>query len=136
MTSGRTDEVVAIFNTNPDLVALLRFALERAGFVVVIGHIHDLRNGALDLPDFLQQHNPRVIVYDLVMPYDRNWAFMRHVREGDLMDGRQFVLSAPNERAVHDVVGTDETVYQIVDEGDIDRIVQAVKEAAKSRPTR
>src|SRR5215212_4759748 len=80
MTSSRTDEVVAIFNTNPDLVALVRFALERAGFVVVIGHIHDLRSGALDLPDFLQQHNPRVIVYDLVMPYDRNWAFMRHVR--------------------------------------------------------
>ena len=31
--------VVAIINTNPDLVALLRFELQRAGFVVVIAHI-------------------------------------------------------------------------------------------------
>jgi DNA-binding NarL/FixJ family response regulator len=135
VTDAKSD-VVAIFNTNPDLVSILRFALERAGFIVVIGHVHDIRTGALDLPDFIVQHQPRVIIYDLVMPYDRNWAFLNHLRGSDLMMGRYFVLSAPNERAVREIVGPNEHVYEVVGDQDIDRIVLAVREAAKSRPTR
>jgi DNA-binding NarL/FixJ family response regulator len=129
-------DVVAVFNSNPDMVAMLRFALERAGFIVVIGHVHDVRNGMLDLPDYIRQHQPRVIVYDVVMPYDRNWNFMAHLRDSDAMDGRHFVLTAPNASALHAVVGTNERVYEIVDEGDLDAVVQAVREAAKSRAVR
>lgn len=129
-------DVVAVFNSNPDVVTLLRFALERAGFVVVIGHVHDVRSGALDLPDFVRQHQPRVIVYDLVMPYDRNWNFMSHLRDSDTMQGRHFVLTAPNAPGMRHVVGTDEKIYEIVNEGDIDAVVQAVREAAKARATR
>lgn len=129
-------DVVAVFNSNPDIVTLLRFSLERAGFVVVIGHVHDVRSGALDLPDFVRQHEPKVIVYDLVMPYDRNWHFMSHLRDSEAMRGRQFVLTAPNSDATRKIVQTDEKIYEIVDEGDLDSVVQAVREAAKSRPTR
>ena len=74
-------QVVALFNTNPDLLDIVRLGLERAGFIVVIGHVHDIRTGALELAPFMDQHRPKVVVYDLVMPYDRNWAFMKHVRE-------------------------------------------------------
>jgi DNA-binding NarL/FixJ family response regulator len=128
--------VVAVFNSNSDLVALLRFALERAGFIVIVGHVQDVRSGTLDLPGFLKQHDPRVIVYDVVMPYETNWAFMAHLRDRSEMRGRHFVLTAPNVRAVHQMVGTDETVYEIVREGDLDAIVQAVREAAKARAVR
>ena len=129
-------EVVAVFNSNPDIVTLVRYALERAGFIVVTGHVHEIRSGALDLPDYVRQHQPRVIVYDMVMPYDRNWQFMAHLRGSDAMNGRHFVITAPNGAAVQKIVGTDETIYEIVQEGDLDAIVQAVREAAKSRPVR
>jgi DNA-binding NarL/FixJ family response regulator len=129
-------EVVAIFNSNPDVVTMLRFALERAGFVVVVGHVHDVRSGMLDLPDFIHQHEPRVIVYDVVMPYDRNWHFMSHLRDSDTLKGRHFVLTAPNAAAIRAIVSPSETVYEIVDEGDLDTVVQAVREAAKARPVR
>ncbi len=129
-------DVVAVFNSNPDVVALIRFALERAGFIVVTGHVHEIRSGALDLPDYVRQHQPRVIVYDLVMPYDRNWQFMAHLRDSDAMRGRHFVVTAPNSAAAQKIVGTDETIYEIVQEGDFDAIVQAVREAAKARPVR
>ena len=129
-------DVVAVFNSNPDIVNMMRFALERAGFVVVIGHVHDVRSGALDLPDFVRLHEPRVIVYDLVMPYDRNWHFMSHLRDSDVMHGRHFVLTAPNAPAMQKVVGTNEKIYEIVDDGDINAVVQAVREAARARPTR
>jgi CheY-like chemotaxis protein len=129
-------DVVAVFNSNPDVLALLRLALERGGFVVVIGHVHDVRSGTLDLPDFIRQHDPRVIVYDLVMPYDRNWNFMEHLRDSETMQGRHFVVTAPNGSASRAIIPTDEKIYEIVDEGDIDAVVQAVREAAKARPTR
>jgi DNA-binding NarL/FixJ family response regulator len=128
--------VAAVFNSNPDLVALLRFALERAGFVVIVGHVHDVRSGRLDLRDFVRQHDPRVIVYDLVMPYDSNWNFLAHLRDSETMQGRHFVVTAPNSAAIRATIGTNERIYEIVNEGDIDAVVQAVREAAKARPTR
>jgi CheY-like chemotaxis protein len=129
-------DVVAIFNSNADLVSLLRFALERAGFVVVIGHVQDVRSGMLDLSDFVSQHEPRVIVYDVVMPYDSNWNFLSHIRNSASMQGRHFVITAPNVDAVDRVVGPNEMVYEIVTEGDLDSIVQAVREASKARLVR
>ena len=129
-------QVVALFNTNPDLLDIVRLGLERAGFIVVTGHVHDIRTGALDLGPFIDQHRPNVIVYDLVMPYDRNWAFMKHVREHPTMNGRQFVLTTPNQRAAQGVVGRDEQVHEVVSDKDVDGIITAVRDALKSRPTR
>jgi DNA-binding NarL/FixJ family response regulator len=127
--------VVAIVNTNPDLVELLKARIEAAGFVALVIHIADIRAG-LDLETVLEQHDPRVIVYDVVPPYERNWRFLQHLRD-TLLDGRQFVLTSPNQRALSRVVGRDEKVYEIVEDGtDIDAIVQAVKEASKARSTR
>ena len=129
-------QVVAMFNTNPDLLEIVRLGLERAGFIAVTGHVHDIRTGALDLGPFLEQHHPNVIVYDLVMPYDRNWEFMKHVREHPMMKGRQFVITTPNRRAAEAVVGRDEQVHEVVSDKDIDAIIMAVRDALKSRPTR
>src|SRR6188472_3433691 len=98
-------EVVALFNTNPDMLDVLRLGLERAGFIAVIGHIHDIRTGALELGPFIDRHQPKVIVYDLVMPYDLNWAFMTYVRQHPTMQGRKFVISTPNPHAAQTAVG-------------------------------
>jgi len=64
--------VVAIVNTNPDLVELLRMRMEAAGFVAIVIHVADIRAG-LDLGAVVAQHQPQVIVYDVVMPYESNW---------------------------------------------------------------
>ena len=128
-------EVVALFNTNPDLLDIVRLGLERAGFICVIGHIHDIRTGALDLVPFIEQHRPKVIVYDLVMPYDRNWAFMKHLQGHDVMKDRHFVVTTPNLRAAQAVVGRQE-VHEIVGDNDVNEIITAVRDAVKARPTR
>jgi DNA-binding NarL/FixJ family response regulator len=126
--------VVAVVNTNPDLVELLKVRIEVAGFVVLVIHIADIRAG-LDVAAVVAQHDPKVIVYDVVPPYERNWRFLQHLRETAL-DGRRFVLTSPNEHALAKLVGRDERVYEVLnDGGDIDAIVQAVREAARARPT-
>lgn len=134
--NAATAEVVALFNTNPDMLDIVRLGLEKVGFIAVLGHVHDIRTGALDLGPFIEQHHPKVIVYDLVMPYDRNWEFMKHVREHPMMNGRQFVITTPNLRAAQAVVGRDQHVHEVVSDADVDAIIMAVREATKARPTR
>jgi len=126
--------VVAVVNTNPDLVEVLKARIESAGFVVLVIHVAEIRAG-LDVRAIFAQHDPKVIVYDVVPPYERNWRLLQHLRE-TMLNGRQFVLTSPNERALGKLVGRDETVYEILNDGaDIDVIVQAVREAARARPT-
>jgi DNA-binding response OmpR family regulator len=129
-----TQPVVAVVNTNPDLVELLKVQIEKAGFVVLVIHINDIRQG-LDIGAVLEQHDPQVIVYDVVFPYERNWRFLQHLRE-TTFNGRRFVITTPNEAGVRQLVGRDERVYEVLDDGgDTDAIVQAVREAARARPT-
>ncbi len=126
--------VAAVINTNPDLVELLKSRIEAAGFVVLTMHLAEIRAG-LVLRGVLEAHQPSVIVFDVVMPYDRNWRFLQHLRETTLK-GYRFVLTSPNAAALRKIVGRDEQIYEILDDsGDIDAIVQAVREAARARPT-
>ena len=130
---GKTP-VVAVINTNPDLVDLLKDRIEAAGLVVLVMHISELRAG-LDVGAVLAQHDPQVIVYDVVAPLIRSWRFLEHLRE-TVFKGRRFVLTCPNATALTNLVGKDEKVYEILDDGgDIDAIVQAVREAVRARPT-
>ena len=125
--------VVAIVNTNPDLVELLRARIEAAGFVVLVIHIAEIRAG-LDVERVLEQHDPAVIIYDVVLPYEPNWRFLQHLRETSFQ-GRRFVLTTPNQDGLKRLVGKDEKVYEILDVGgDVDAIVQAVREASRARP--
>ena len=126
--------VVAIINTNPDLVELLKARIEAAGCVALVLHIAEIRAG-LDVERIIAQHDPKVIVYDVVMPYERNWRFLEHLRETMFRDQR-FVLTTPNEKGLRSLVGKDERIYEILDDtADIDTIVQAVREAVRARPT-
>ena len=134
MKSASRQPVVAVVNTNPDLVELLKAQIERAGFVVLINHVADIRSG-LDVGSILAQHDPDVVVYDVVFPHENNWRFLQHLRE-TMFQGRRFVLTTPNEAGIRRLVGKDERVYEVVDAGgDTDAIVQAVREAARARPT-
>lgn len=133
----QTPTVVAIVNTNPDLVRILRMSLEKAGFVVFVLHIEDIKLGAADVDSFLRQHDPKVIVYDVAPPYEMNWRFLDHLRTATGFEGRQFVLTSVNVRRVQEIVGTDETVYEVAGEpDDVAAVIRAVKEASRARATR
>jgi DNA-binding response OmpR family regulator len=128
---------VAIVNTTPDAVQMLRQALTTAGFVVVSCYTHDIRDGKVDLEAFVRQHRPRVIAYDLAPPYAANFQLFEHVRAMPAVQGCQFVLTSVNPSNVSNLVGRDDRVYEVVDrEEDLMRLVQAVKEASRARPTR
>jgi DNA-binding response OmpR family regulator len=128
---------VAIVNTTPDAIEMLRSVLYSAGFVVVSCFTHDIRDGKTDFEAFMRQHRPRVIVYDLAPPYEQNFRLFQHVRSMPVVEGAQFVMTSVNPPNVTRLVGRDERVYEVVDrEEDLMKLVRAVKEASRARPTR
>ena len=130
---ARSRPVVAVINTAPDAVDLLKDALEQAALLVVTGYTHDIRDGKLDLEAFLRTHQPRVIVYDIAPPYDRNWEFLQHLRS-TVLSGYRFVLTSVNPRHVEALVGRDQKVYEVVGRADdLGEIVRATREALRAR---
>lgn len=133
----RVPSVVAILNSNEDLVELMRVQLETAGFVVVSGHIGAAKRGSFNLRQFIEQHEPCVVVFDLVPPYDRNWAFLEHLRGDPVFQRRQFVLTSANAKQAEAIAGRAEHIYEIIGKPyDLDAVVQAVREASRSRPVK
>lgn len=129
--------VVAIVDTNPEIVRILRTSLENAGFVAIDLPIEDIKTGVANLKSMIEEHDPRVIVYDIAPPYEQSWRFLEHLRSTTDFRGRQFVLTAVNVRAVRETLRREETVYEILGKDpDIMEIVRAVKEASRARPTR
>jgi DNA-binding NtrC family response regulator len=137
MTSfAGVQDVVLVINTSPDVVDILKDVLERAGFLVVTAFTWAIQNASVDLEALRRTHRPKVVVYDIAPPYERNWAFFLHLKQHVLQDVR-FVLTSMNVAHVEGLVGRDERVYEVVGKPhDLDMIVRATKEAARARPTR
>ena len=135
--SSNAPIVVAVINTNPELVRVLRVSLERAGFVTFAMHIEDIKTGDANVKSLLDEHDPRVVVYDLAPPYDVHWRFLDHLRKSTDFRDRRFVLTSVNVKAAQRIVNMEEAVYEVVGQDtDILEVVRAVKEASRARPTR
>jgi CheY-like chemotaxis protein len=132
-----TPPVVAVFNTSPDTVDLLRVVLQQAGFVVVSTFTFHIRDGVVDLETFMRQHAPNVILYDVAPPYDANWALFQHLKAHTALAGCHFVITSPNAAQVQKLADRTERVFEVIGKPyDLDEIVRATKEALRTRPTR
>ncbi len=134
--TGKLDwmATVAVFNASEDVVAMLRIAIEAAGFETVTGHVPDIKAGRLDFVAFMKQHNPVVVVYDLAPPYRENWTFLQTILNTEEAQGRQFVLTTANKQLLREVTGYSVDYLEISEKPDnMAAIVAAVKEAVKSR---
>ena len=123
--------LVAVINSNDDLVNLLRETLEDEGLNVVTTHIHDIKAGREDLPRFLKKHDPDVIVYDLAPPYAENWRFLGLLRGA--FGERGLVLTTVNRKALRRSVGRVEAHEIEGRRSDLARVVRSVLDALKTR---
>ena len=127
--------VVAIFNSNDDIVEMLRFALEQAGLIVVSGHVDAIRRGQQRLSDFVEEHNPSAILYDVVPPYDRSWRFLEHLRQTPSLRGRRFVITSTNPQRVREVAGEEHVLEIVGKPHDLEAIVTTVESATRGQDT-
>jgi DNA-binding response OmpR family regulator len=120
--------VVAVFNTSPDTVDLLRIVLEDAGFVVVSAFTYELRDGNVDLEAFCRQHAPSIVIYDVAPPYEPNWRLFLHMRAADVLRNCQFVVTTTHVAHVSRLAEPGLDLFEIVGKPyDLGRIVERVK---------
>ena len=59
---------------------------------------------------FLSRHDPAVIVYDVSIPYDKNWTFLRLLLDSESMHGRKVVLTTTNKNRLEEARRAHECV--------------------------
>jgi CheY-like chemotaxis protein len=121
--------VIAIFNSSSEVLELVRDSLQQAGFQSVVAQVDDLKHGRLDMISFVEEHRPDVIVYDVAPPYDTNWTFLRLMRNSKVMQGRAFVVTTTNKRALEDLIGPNDAVELLCKPYDLEQIVNACSKA-------
>jgi len=121
---------VAILNTSEDTIALLCEIVTEEGWSATSDYIVEFRRDRQDISAFFQKHQPKVVIYDLAVPYEENWQFLREcvVPASGLSHG-QFVLTTTNKGALEQLVGQTPTIELIAKPFDIDEVVQAVHRA-------
>jgi DNA-binding NtrC family response regulator len=132
MASAPEPNVVAIINSNEDIVEAIRLIIDDAGFSTVGAHLVDFKKGKKDLVAFLQEHNPRVIVLDIAPPYEENWNFFQLMKSSQAAEGCHFVLTTTNKKVLEDLVGKTPTIELVGKPFDLDEIVKAVQKMMKA----
>lgn len=51
-----------------------------------------------------------MIVYDVSIPYEKNWAFLRLLLDSESMRGRKVVLTTTNKQRLEELVGAHRRV--------------------------
>jgi CheY-like chemotaxis protein len=124
--------VVALINTTPDVIDMLRIAFEQAGFVAVSTFTHMIRDGDIDIQAFMRQHRPDVIVYDIAPPYKSNWQLFLHIVQSPGVSGCPVVLTSTNPDRVRELGGTALPVFEVVETPyEIMRLIEAATQAIK-----
>jgi CheY-like chemotaxis protein len=106
--------VVAVFNTSPDTVEMLRLVLEQAGYVVMGLYTYDARDGKIDLEALFRQHEPDVVIYDIAPPYEKNWREFQHMCSLPALAKRKFVLTTTNLQRVQEATDNPPEIFEIV----------------------
>ena len=119
--------VVAIANTNEDIIELLRMVMEREGFVTAGFHLADIKDRRIDFNDFLEQHDPAAIIFDIPPPYEEYWTLVSSLRLLPSMQSRGVVITSTDKVHLERRVGSTEAMEFVGKPNDTQDVVEAVK---------
>jgi CheY-like chemotaxis protein len=128
-TLPATARRVAVLDTSEEVAETLQGVLEDEGWTTAVAYVVDFKRGRQDFAAFLAEHDPEVIVFDIALPYAENWAYFQSLQQHPAAQGRRFVVTSTNERAVERLVGPV-PLHEILGRPfDLEAFVQAVRRA-------
>ena len=129
MVTPQRIPVLAIVNASEEVTAMLAALFRMEGFRVVSAFPIDLKRGQPDPATFLRQHAPQVVVWDIGIPYEENWAFFQLVQENEADHGGRFVVTTTNKAALERLVGATAAHEVLGKPYDLNELVAAVRRA-------
>jgi CheY-like chemotaxis protein len=125
--------IIAVLNSNQDVLRLIRSTLEDEGYTVATEHIISFRNGDVDLVQFMTDHWPAVVVYDLAPPYKENWNFLRLVRRIPEFTTVPLVLTTVNKAALEQAVGETDAFELIGTRDNLAPVIERINRIVRPR---
>lgn len=123
-----TRPTVLILNGSEDLLSVLSELLQAEGIHAVCARTPDIERGREDFPKLVQQYNPAAIVFDVSVPFGRNWATFQELSARPEVSGRPFVLTTTNREGAEEYTGSD-IIELLLKPYDIGQFITAVKGA-------
>jgi CheY-like chemotaxis protein len=124
---------ITVLNSSAETIEILKIALEEQGYAVSTGHVADVKKGQLDVIDFVAEHQPDVIIFDVAIPYEENWRFLRLLQSSDAVKDVKWVITTTHKKRLEELVGECGEVYEVVGKPyDLIQITNAVKNALAS----
>ncbi len=122
--------LVAVLDASEDLNNMLTEALDMEGYETVSDFVIEFRKGKKDILSFLNKYQPKVIIYDIALPYEENWQFFNYVR-GIVHKDCRFVLVTTNKKVLDHLTGEGEAFEVIGKPFDLDTLLEAVRTSAE-----
>jgi DNA-binding response OmpR family regulator len=128
------NRTVALFNASDDTVEMVQRMLSANGIECLAGcHFADLKKGVVDFAQFLAEHDPQVVIFDISPPYAENWQLFETLRETSSMEKRGLVLTTTNKNRLDETVGANSTAIEIVGKPyDLQQISTAITSAMRT----
>jgi CheY-like chemotaxis protein len=121
---------IIVLNSSAETIEILKIALEEQGYAVSTGHVADVKKGQLDVLDFVAEHQPDAIIYDVAIPYEENWRFLRLLQSSEALKDVKWVITTTHKKRLEELVGECGEVYEVVGKPyDLVQITSAVKNA-------
>ena len=124
-----TKPLVGVFNTSVELAELLEAALTDEGYRTTALFTHEVKRGQVDLEAFFKEHDARVVIYDIAIPYEENWRLFHQILRTPAAEGRRFILTTTNKAALDELVGETSALEIVGKPFDLNLLLDAVRRA-------
>ena len=131
MSASGPPALIAVLNTSEEVVKLVREVLEAEGWRTVTTTLPDLGRREAEVLAFLDEHSPRVIVYDVAVPYEETWDLLQRLRAASAADDRRWVVTTTNKRALAELVGPVAAIEIVGKPFDLAEVGAAVRQALR-----
>ena len=123
--------VIAVLNGTAEILETMEEYLRTEGFTTITAIVTEFKKGKEDFVQFIEDHNPTIILYDIPPPYDQNLTFLRLLTDTHSMDNRCLILTTTNKAQLEKITGEKAALEIVGKPYDMDILIKTIREKLK-----